>query len=84
MTWQIIPNWIWAVIVIIGCILLLKDSSFWWIKLIGLIFISYSSLQIGSRIWKIDDFMDGYEEGLSHGVEKTLKNKANEQEQSKE
>lgn len=70
MTWQIIPNWLWVVIIIIGCILLLKESSAWWIKLIGLVLVSYSSLQVGSRIWKLDDFMEGYEQGFSDGVDK--------------
>lgn len=71
MTWQIIPNWIWVVIVIIGCILLLRENSAWWLKLIGLIFVSYSSLQIGTRIWKIDDFMEGYKHGFSDGVDRS-------------
>ena len=73
-TWQIIPNWIWVVIVIIGCILLLKENSAWWLKLIGLLLISYSSLQIGSRAWRIDDFMEGYEHGFSDGIDRSSTN----------
>ena len=68
--WRVIPHWIWVVIVIVGCVLVLKDSSSWWLKMIGLIFVSYSSLQLGSQIWKVDDFMDGYEKGLTHEINK--------------
>jgi hypothetical protein len=74
-TWQVIPNWIWAMIIIIGCILVLKEGSSWWLRLIGLIFVSYSSAQIGSRFWKVEDFMEGYEHGFSDGVERPVRSK---------
>lgn len=79
-TWQIIPNWLWVIIIIIGCVLLLRESSSWWIKTIGIVLVSYSSLQYGSRLWKLDDFMEGYEQGFSDGVDKLdkfLHNKKN-------
>jgi len=66
--WQVIPDWIWVIIVILGCMFLLKEHSPWWLKLIGLISIIYSSAQLGSRIWRVTDFMEGYRHGFSDGV----------------
>ena len=67
----IIPNFIWYALTIIG-IFLIFFSALWYFKLLGLICVGYSSLQIGSRVGNPEGFIIGYEWRLSDGVYKTL------------
>ncbi len=69
--WTIIPNFIWYALSIVG-ILLIFWNTIWYLKLLGLICVGYSALQIGSRVGNPAGFIIGYEWGLSDGVYKVL------------
>ena len=69
--WTIIPDFIWYALSIVG-ILLVFWNAMWYLKLLGLVCVGYSALQIGSRVGNPEGFIIGYEWGLSDGVYKAL------------
>jgi hypothetical protein len=69
--WTIIPNFIWYALSVVG-IFLISWYPTWYLKLLGLVCVGYSALQIGSRIGNPAGFIIGYEWGLSDGAYKAL------------
>jgi hypothetical protein len=69
--WTIIPDFVWYALSIVG-ILLIFWNAVWYLKLVGLVCVGYSALQIGSRVGNPAGFIIGYEWGLSDGVYKAL------------
>jgi hypothetical protein len=68
---RIIPNFGWYALSIVG-VLLILGSALWYWKLLGLVCMGYSALQIGSGIGNPEGFVIGYKWGLSDGVIKAL------------